>query len=107
MYLYMACLWCPYHFGSGGSTCPFDQCHLGGDLLLVIEIVSRGSEAIDQGAKVPEYAAAGIGQYWMVARDAAQTLTLHRLGSDGTYEVTAKMPLAWLLQTAPADHIGG
>ena len=38
-------------------------------------------------------------------RDAAQTVTLHRLGPDGAYEVGAKMPLAWLLQTAPADHL--
>ncbi|GAA0718844.1 Uma2 family endonuclease [Dactylosporangium roseum] len=77
------------------------------DLVLVIEIVSRGSEAIDQGAKVSEYAMAGIPQYWTVARDSAQTVTLHRLGADGVYEVTAKMPLAWLLQTVPADHISG
>jgi hypothetical protein len=34
-------------------------------------------------------------------------VTLHRLSPDGTYEVTAKMPLTWLLQTVPADHIGG
>ncbi|MDT4990959.1 MAG: hypothetical protein QOH97_851, partial [Actinoplanes sp.] len=26
------------------------------------------------------------------------------LGADGTYDVAAKMPFAWLLQTAPADH---
>ncbi|WP_433056577.1 Uma2 family endonuclease [Dactylosporangium sp. CS-033363] len=75
------------------------------DLVLVIEIVSRGSEAIDQGAKVSEYAAAGIPQYWTVARDPAQTVTLHRLGTDAMYEVAAKMPLAWLLQTVPADHL--
>jgi hypothetical protein len=31
-------------------------------------------------------------------------VTLHVLGPDGTYEVAAKMPLAWLLQTTPADH---
>jgi Uma2 family endonuclease len=74
------------------------------DLLVVIEIVSRGSEAIDQVVKVAEYAAAGVPQYWTVARDAAQTVTLHRLGPDRTYEATAKVPLAWLLQTKPADH---
>jgi hypothetical protein len=35
-------------------------------------------------------------------------VTLHVLGADKTYEVAAEMPLAWLLQTAPADHrIGG
>jgi Uma2 family endonuclease len=74
------------------------------DLLLVIEIVSRGSEAIDQVTKVTEYAAAGIPQYWTVARDAAHTVTLLRL-TDGGYQTEAQMPLAWLLQTAPADHL--
>lgn len=78
------------------------------DLLLVIEIVSPGSEAMDEVVKRREYARAAIPRYWMVERDAAQTVTLHVLGSDGAYEVAAKMPLAWLLQTAPADHhIGG
>src|SRR5919112_1913085 len=51
------------------------------DLLLVIEIVSPGSEAIDQVVKVAEYAAVGIPQYWTVARDKAQTVTLYRLGA--------------------------
>ncbi len=73
-------------------------------LVLVVEIVSKGSEAIDKFAKVAEYAAAGIPQYWVVARDAAQTVTMHLLATDGTYEVAAKVPLAWLLQTRPADH---
>ncbi|MEV4639147.1 Uma2 family endonuclease [Actinoplanes sp. NPDC049548] len=75
------------------------------DLLLVIEIVSRGSEEIDQVAKVAEYAAAGIPQYWTVGRDVALTVTLHRLGADGIYEQVAQIPLAWLLRTSPADHL--
>ena len=74
------------------------------DLLLVIEIVSPGSEAIDQGVKVYEYATAGIPRYWTVARDAAQTVTMYRLGADGVYEVEAKQPLAWLLQTSAKDQ---
>lgn len=77
------------------------------DLLLVVEIVSPGSEAVDQVVKCREYARAGIPRYWMVERDTAQTVTLHTLGPDGTYVVAAKMPLAWLLQTAPADHALG
>ena len=77
------------------------------DLLLVVEIVSRGSESIDRVAKVTEYAAAGIAQYWTVARDPAHTVTLYRLGADGAYEETARMPLAWLLQTTPSDHLQG
>jgi Uma2 family endonuclease len=75
------------------------------DLLLVVEIVSPGSEALDEVTKLREYAAAGIPQYWVVDRDAAQTVTLYRLTGDGTYHERAKMPLAWLLQTTPADHI--
>ncbi|MEV4706556.1 Uma2 family endonuclease [Actinoplanes sp. NPDC049316] len=77
------------------------------DLLLVVEIISRGAEAIDQVAKVEEYAKAGIPQYWTIARDAALTVTLYRLGSDAAYEKEAQMPLAWLLQTSPADHLPG
>jgi len=49
------------------------------DLLLVIEIVSRGSEALDGVTKRREYATTGIAQYWVVDRDAAQTVTLFRL----------------------------
>ncbi|WP_305790050.1 Uma2 family endonuclease [Symbioplanes lichenis] len=75
------------------------------ELLLVIEIVSPGSAATDEVIKVREYAAAGIERYWLVERDAAQTVTMHVLGPDHTYDVAAKMPLAWLLRTSPADHL--
>ncbi|MFY1687749.1 Uma2 family endonuclease [Plantactinospora sp. WMMB782] len=74
------------------------------DLVLVIEIVSPGSAAMDEVVKRREYAHAGIPRYWVVERDAAQTVTLHVLGPDRSYEVAAKLPLAWLLQTDPADH---
>jgi Uma2 family endonuclease len=74
------------------------------DLLLVVEIVSPGSAAMDEVVKVREYAEAGIPRYWLVERDAAQTVTLYALGAGRTYEIAAKMPLAWLLQTSPADH---
>jgi len=74
-------------------------------LLLVIEIVSPGSEAMDEVTKRREYALAGIPQYWVVDRDGAETVTLYRLASDGTYAERARMPLAWLLQTKPADHL--
>jgi Uma2 family endonuclease len=74
------------------------------DLLLAVEIVSPSSAAMDEVIKVQEYAAAGIPRYWLVERDAAQTVTLHVRRADKTYAVAAKMPLAWLLQTKPADH---
>ncbi|MBG0563161.1 Uma2 family endonuclease [Actinoplanes aureus] len=73
-------------------------------LLLVIEIISPGSEAIDQVTKVAEYAAAGIPLYWTVARDAANTVTMYRLAKN-VYEVTAQIPLAWLLRTQPNEHL--
>ncbi|GIJ53035.1 hypothetical protein Vau01_005510 [Virgisporangium aurantiacum] len=76
------------------------------DLLLVIEIVSVGSRSTDKDTKRYEYASAGIPQYWVVDRDNAQTVTLHRLGPDDTYVERAKMPLAWLLRTEPSEHLG-
>ena len=76
------------------------------DLLLIIEIASPGSEAMDELVKRHEYARAGVPRYWVVDRDANQTVTLHHLGQSGEYEVTTKLPLAWLLNTAPADHLG-
>ncbi|HET8680418.1 MAG TPA: Uma2 family endonuclease [Micromonosporaceae bacterium] len=75
------------------------------DLLLVIEIMSPGSEALDEVTKRHEYASAGIPQYWVVGRDGAQTVTLYRLTSGEAYQERAKIPLAWLLQTTPADHL--
>ncbi|MFB9234910.1 Uma2 family endonuclease [Plantactinospora siamensis] len=76
-------------------------------LALVVEIVSPGSEAMDAVTKVREYSAAGIPQYWVVERDAAQTVILRRLTHEGRYEERAKMPLAWLLQTSPGDRLDG
>ncbi|MDG4828586.1 Uma2 family endonuclease [Solwaraspora sp. WMMD1047] len=75
------------------------------ELLLVVEIVSPGSETMDEMVKRHEYARAGIPWYWVVDRDAAQTVTLNRLAPTGEYEVASKLPLAWLLNTAPADHL--
>jgi Uma2 family endonuclease len=75
------------------------------DLVLAVEIVSPGSEALDGVTKLREYAVAGIPQYWTVNRDTAQTVTLYRLDEHGAYQERAKLPLAWLLQTAPADHL--
>jgi Uma2 family endonuclease len=63
------------------------------------------SEALDDVTKRREYASAGVPQYWVVQRDPAQTVVLYRFGSGGAYEERAKMPLAWLLQTAPDDHL--
>jgi Uma2 family endonuclease len=71
----------------------------------VIEIVSPGSEALEEVTKRREYASARLPQYCLVDRDAAKTVSLLRLNSDGTHDERAKMPLAWLLETSPDDHI--
>lgn len=73
------------------------------DVLLVIEIISPGSEATDTVAKRTEYAGAGIPQYWTVDQDAAQTVTMYRLDGD-YYQPRATMPLAWVLNTTPDEH---
>lgn len=64
------------------------------DLLLVVEIISPGSAGLDALTKRDEYASAGIPQYWVVDRDTAQTVSLHRLTDDRRYERVAEMPLA-------------
>jgi Uma2 family endonuclease len=73
------------------------------DVLLAVEIISPGSEGVDTVTKRNEYAAAGIPQYWVVGQDPAQSVTMHRLDGD-QYAVRATMPLAWVLNTSPADH---
>ena len=60
---------------------------------------------MDEVTKRREYAIAGIPQYWVVDRDDAQPVTLYQLSSEATYAERAKMPLAWLLQTGPGDHL--
>jgi Uma2 family endonuclease len=67
--------------------------------------MSTGSEAMDAVVKRAEYARAGIPRYWVIERDAVQTVTLYQFGAGETYKEQAKMPLAWLLNTAPADHL--
>jgi Uma2 family endonuclease len=73
------------------------------DVLLVVEIISPGSEATDTVAKRTEYAGAGIPQYWTVDQDPAQTVTMYRPDGDN-YQAQATMPLAWVLNTSPAEH---
>jgi Uma2 family endonuclease len=73
------------------------------DVLLVVEIISPGSEATDTVAKRTEYAGAGIPQYWTVDQDPAQTASMYQLDGDH-YKVWATMPLSWVLNTTPAEH---
>jgi hypothetical protein len=60
---------------------------------------------MDELVKRHEYARAAVPRFWVVDRDATQSVTLHHLRQSGEYEVTTKLPLAWLLNTTPADHL--
>ena len=57
------------------------------DLVLVVEIVSRGSATMDRIVKPREYADAGISQFWLVERDAGQTVTMYAIGANGDLRV--------------------
>jgi Uma2 family endonuclease len=58
----------------------------GADVLLVVEVVSRGSgsEREDRGRKVTEYAQAGIAQYWIVDFEPQPAIQVLRL-AEGRY----------------------
>ena len=75
-----------------------------GELDLAVEIVSPSSAAMDHVTKLDEYAAAGVPRYWIVDRDAASTVIRYELVGDAYSEV-GRQPLAWLLNTDPADHL--
>lgn len=67
--------------------------------------MSASSRSLDEGVKVDEYAGAGIPRYWTVDRDPAQTVTMYGLEGD-IYVSRVRMPLEWVLNTEPADHLG-
>lgn len=58
----------------------------GADVLLAVEVVSRGSgsEREDRGRKVTEYASAGIAQYWIVDFEPQPAIQVLRL-AEGRY----------------------
>lgn len=73
-------------------------------LLLVVEVVSRGSEVVDRIVKKTEYANAGIPRYWIVEHDRLTTVQRYALSTDaGEYKPVPDQaqPLAWLLSTVP------
>jgi Uma2 family endonuclease len=75
-------------------------------LLLAIEIVSRGSEAIDQIIKKDEYAKAGIPRYWLVDRDSANTVTMWDHTPNGYVpSLPSPQPLAWVLNSNLAEQL--
>jgi Uma2 family endonuclease len=74
-------------------------------IALVVEIISASSKATDTKVKLDEYARARIPRYWIVDRDAAETVTMHELSGD-TYTRREALPLAWLLNAPPSDYLG-
>ncbi|XVV12601.1 Uma2 family endonuclease [Actinoplanes sp. CA-131856] len=57
-------------------------------LLLVVEVLSRGSEVVDRIIKKAEYAEATIPHYWIVERDNATTVRQYVLNADtGGYQL--------------------
>lgn len=66
----------------------------GADLLLAVEVVSRGSgsEREDRVRKVGEYANAGIRQYWIVDFDPHPQVQVLRLQEDGRYGEPLTLP---------------
>jgi Uma2 family endonuclease len=72
--------------------------------LLVIEIASTSTASISRTIKRDEYAVSGIPRYWMVGQDPANTVAMLELDGDAYHQV-ATHPLAWLLNTDPADYL--
>jgi Uma2 family endonuclease len=75
------------------------------DVAVVVEVISRSSRALDQGVKCDEYSAAGVRRYWTVDCDPAQTVTMYELAA-GSYRTRTLMPLEWVLNSKPSDHLG-
>lgn len=73
------------------------------DVLIIVEIVSAGSQRLDHTVKRHEYADAGIGHYWIVDLDEPVTLLdCHLAGPlgyadggsiTGTFTITAPCPI--------------
>lgn len=57
-------------------------------VVLAVEVVSRGSESTDRDVKPREYAAAGIEHYWRVEIDPEIVVNTFRLGDRATYVQT-------------------
>jgi Uma2 family endonuclease len=57
-------------------------------LLLVVEVLSKGSEVVDRIIKKAEYAEARIPRYWIIERDDTTTVRQYALNADtGGYQL--------------------
>ncbi|MFC7530216.1 Uma2 family endonuclease [Actinoplanes sp. GCM10030250] len=73
-------------------------------MLLVVEVLSRGSEVVDRIIKKAEYAAARIPRYWIVERDNSTAVRQYALNTDtGGYQLSPaeKRSLDHLLTGVP------
>lgn len=60
---------------------------------LVVEVISRSTEATDRGPKMRVYAAAGTPWYW-IADPSRRTVEMHRLDpATGAYSLAGERPL--------------
>lgn len=81
-----------------GADVPDDVVYLPANIFaLVVEVESRSTKANDRGAKVREYARAGIPRYWIV--DGDDQVTMYAL-SGTAYAPHTKIPLSALLSGA-------
>jgi len=64
-----------------------NQC-LPADVVLVVEVVSPGSESTDRILKPIEYARAGIEHYWRVEISPEIVVNTYRLGESSSYQST-------------------
>ncbi len=78
-----------------------DEGNVDGSLvLLAVEIASDSTEHVDLGAKVREFALAGVEHYWTITQAAHPMVVRRRLGADGRYETLPAQPLSWMLAHA-------
>lgn len=61
---------------------------------LALEVLSDSTESRDRGVKFADYAAHGVGEYWIVD-PAAETIEQYLLGPEATYELAAKQRAAF------------
>src|SRR5262245_36321220 len=79
------------------------------DIQLIVEITSPTTRDQDHGAKVREYAAAGIAHYWIIDRDrknrVASIVTRRRLVESGYVAASrSSYTLSQLLASRPVEH---
>ena len=95
----------PDVFVIAGSAYDGDRCrYLPHEVVLAVEVVSRGSEHADRVEKPTEYAEAGIPFYWRVESAPEVTVHTYRLGS-GSYRPTGVFRPGQVVRVEGLDRI--